>query len=107
LDFGLPTWRERVHAACREMAVGGKLPSPDNRNRKAWDIPLTSLEECVLWDHDWGLQEALDADPDTTQRAKEELGIDDDYFVAIPPDPTDKEAERLLDELIEFTGEGR
>jgi len=103
----LPTWRERVHAACRELKVGGDLPSPDNRDCDEWDLPLTSLEDCVLWDTDWEMQEALDANPDATRRAKEELGIDEDYFVAIPPDPTDEEAERLLVELIEFTADGR
>lgn len=106
-DFDLPTWRERVFAACRELGVGGDLPTPDNRNRDAWDIPLTGLEDCVLWDTDWGMQEALDANPDASRRAKAELGIDEDYFVAVPPDPTDEEADRLLVELIELTAEGR
>ena len=35
------------------------------------------------------------------------LGIDDDYYVAVAPDPNDTEAARLLDELVELTGEGR
>ena len=34
---------------------------------------------------------------------KDTLGIAEDYFVTVPPDPPDAEAERLLRQLIELT----
>jgi hypothetical protein len=60
-----------------------------------------------LWDADWALLEHLDADPANSQRVKRRLGIDDDYFVAIPPEPNDAEAARLLDELVELSRDAR
>ncbi len=68
---------------------------------------LDCLEDRVLWDNDWEMEEQLDADPDTSRRLKQELGIEEDYFVAIPPDPNDEEAERLWDELRELTSDAR
>jgi hypothetical protein len=65
----------------------------------------------------WGLEEprdwaadkaaALDADPDTGRETRKELGIDDNYFTAVAPDPTDEEAEQLLEELIGLTSDAR
>jgi hypothetical protein len=65
------------------------------------------LEGRVLWDNDWEIDVCLDADPDIGRRMRRELGIDDDYFVAVPPDPTDAEVERLLGELCELTADAR
>ena len=47
--------------------------------------------------------EQLDADPEACQPAKLMLGIDRDYFVAVPPEPSDEDAERLLAELRSLT----
>jgi hypothetical protein len=60
-----------------------------------------------LWDTDWALLEHLDADPKTSRRSKKLLGIDDDYFVAVLPEPNDAAAARLLDELVELTRDAR
>jgi hypothetical protein len=35
------------------------------------------------------------------------MGINVDYFIAVPPDPTDEEAERLLADLRELSAEAR
>ena len=43
------------------------------------------------------------ATPDAASRIKAELGISYDYFVAIPPDPSDADAQRMLDELLAAT----
>ncbi len=50
------------------------------------------LTDAVLWDEDWRDSESLlDADPKASRAVKEVLGIDEDYYVAVPPDPTDEE----------------
>lgn len=103
----LPTWRERVLAACGELQLADDLPACDSEDCDEWDLLVSCLEDCVLWDTDFEMQEHLDADPDASRRVKGELGIDDDYFVAVPPDPTDEEAERLLLDLQMLTGEAR
>jgi hypothetical protein len=48
----------------------------------------------VLWDEDWKDNESLSgADPKASQAVKKLLGIDEDYYIAVPPDPTDEEME--------------
>lgn len=37
----------------------------------------------------------LDADPKASQAVKKLMGIDDDYYVAVPPDPTEEEMEGI------------
>jgi hypothetical protein len=103
----LPTWRQLVLAACRQREFVGDLPDPDDVDFHCWEYPLEFLEQCVLWDTDWALLEHLDADPETSQRSKKLLGIEEDYFVAVPPEPNDAQAARLLDELVELTMEAR
>jgi hypothetical protein len=61
------------------------------------------LEGRLLWARDWEMEEHLDADPEASRRVKQELGIDADYFVAVPPDPSEEECERLVGELRELT----
>ena len=35
----------------------------------------------------------MDADPKASQAVKNLMGIDEDYYIAVPPDPTEKEME--------------
>jgi len=79
------------------------LPNPDDQDWDDWDLLIECLEGRVLWDDDWDMVDHLDATPEVARRAKAKLGISDDYFVAIPDDPSDAEAERLLAELIALT----
>jgi hypothetical protein len=61
----------------------------------------------VLWDEDWKDNDSLmDADPKASQAVKELLGIDEDYYIAVPPDPTDEEMKVVwatLRELVRGT----
>jgi len=98
-----PSWRQLILAACREAEVGEELPGEDCLDKSEWDLCVDYLEARVLWDYDWQLEDSIDLSPDAGRRLKDELGIADDYFVAVPPDPPDAEAERLLQALIELT----
>ena len=100
-------WRQLILAACCEAEVGETLPAEDCRDTEEWDLPVEFLESRVLWDYDWQLEDSIDLAPDSSQRLKDVLGIADDYFVDVPPDPPDAEAERLLQELIELTDAAR
>jgi hypothetical protein len=67
-------------------------------------VLIGSLADGVLWDEDWkeaGVQ--LDADPAAGRAVKEVLGIDEDYYIAVPPDPTDEEMEGVWATLRELT----
>ncbi|MFV1968255.1 MAG: hypothetical protein ACC628_22760 [Pirellulaceae bacterium] len=102
-----PSWRELVRTACRETRIWDDVSDIDEDKAGDWDLLLECLEGRVLWDRDWEMEEQLDADPKATRRVKRELGIDDDYYVNVPPDPTDEEAEGLLVELHNLTAEAR
>lgn len=102
----LLSWRELILAAGREAEIDD-LPSAIEDDPAEWDLVLDCLENRVLWDCDWEMEEQFDADPDVSQRVKQEMGISDDYFVAVPPDPADEEAERLLAELRELSADAR
>ncbi|HPM84756.1 MAG TPA: hypothetical protein PLF81_28820 [Candidatus Anammoximicrobium sp.] len=102
-ENGLPSWRQLVLAASRETQITDELPREDCTEKADWEFLVDCLESRVLWDYDWQLEDSIDLAPEASRRLKDELGIADDYFVAVPPDPPDAEAERLLQALIELT----
>lgn len=103
----LPTWRELVLAAARKSDEINPLPHAESSNKEEWEFVILCLEGQVLWDNDWEIQEHLDVPPERSRRWKQQLGISYDYFVAVPPDPSDAQAELLLVELRRLTPHGR
>jgi hypothetical protein len=98
-----PTWRELVLAACAERGVE-ELLDPASEEIDEWDLLICCLTDAVLWDEDWRDSESLlDADPKASQTVKKLLGIDEDYYVAVPPDPTEKEMGRIRATLRKLT----
>ena len=53
------------------------------------------LAESVLWDDDW-LDDGfiMDVDPETAAYRKYKLGITEEYYLAIAPDPTEADFEQ-------------
>lgn len=46
----------------------------------------------LLWDRDFEAEPKFgDADPTMAQQARNKLGIEEGYFLAVPPDPSDEE----------------
>ena len=101
-----PSWRELVLAAGREAEIDD-LPNVTEEDPDEWGVLLDCLEDRVLWGSDWAMEEQLDANPDDSEQVRQKMGIDDDYFIAVPPDPTDPQADRLLAELREQIAEAR
>jgi len=101
-----PCWRELAIAAGREMGFDD-VPSLDERNFDDWDLLLACLERQVLGNNNWEMVEHLDAAPEVARHVKRELGIGEDYFVVIPRDPWDAEADGLLAELLLLTENAR
>jgi hypothetical protein len=97
-----PTWRETAATAGRELGIEDP-PDPDDMDLDHWNLLVECLSDHVLWDKDWEMLDQLDADPDAAERAKDELGIDPDYFVAVPADPSDAQVEQLLADLVRWT----
>jgi hypothetical protein len=101
-----PTWRELVLAACRERGIE-ELLDPESNDLDEWEVLIDCLADAVFWDEDWReADEHLDADPEASRAVKKLLGIDQDYYIAIPPDPTDEEMNRVWATLRELTCQG-
>jgi hypothetical protein len=102
---GRPSWRELVLGACHQRLVEeDSLPSQECADLEEWDILIQCLADDVLWDEDWeDVEDHLDADPETSRAAKKSLGIDKDYYVDVPPDPSDEELEEIINTLHELT----
>lgn len=96
------TWRKLAIAACEQHQVVEELPAADNTDIEFWHVLILGLEGCVLWDNDWEEVDRLDAEPDTSRRMKDALGLPDDYYIAVPVDPDDTETELLIAELEQY-----
>ncbi len=94
-------WRSKVLAAIREVAPDlDELPDVTSRDTSEWSFLVETLADCVLWDSDYDLQATLDIPPEASRRLKGDLGIDNDYFTAIPPDPPDEQLRLYVDALV-------
>lgn len=98
-------WRELTLAAIRELdGDDGDLPDPSSCEQADWNILVEVLDSFLLWDDDWERPEVvMDADPETARLIKACLTIDDDYYVAIAPDPTDAEVAAARARLRQIT----
>ena len=98
-----PSWRELVLAACRERGIE-ELLDAQSEDLDEWDVLVGCLADGVLWDEDWKDSESLlDADPKASRAVKKLLGIDEDYYIAVPPDPTEEEMEGVWATLRRLT----
>ncbi len=69
--------------------VRTNCPDPECCDAETWLSCIESLREQVLADEDWLMGElTMDLPVDTSDGIKQAMGIDRDYFVAVPPDPT-------------------
>jgi len=89
------SWRELVLATCQEHGIEDLLDA-ESEDIAEWVILVECLSDTVLWDQDWKDSESLlDADPKVSKGVKELLGIDENYYVIVPPDPTGREMEGI------------
>ena len=96
----------------RTLAVGAFLASknqllniqlPTNKTLTR-DFLLECLEGAIFWDSDWAAGDHyLDLPPEEAKGKMEYMGIDPEYFLAIPREPSPKElsaARQKLSHLI-------
>ena len=100
-------WRRLVLAAAREQIGQEELPDDRCTDKATWTMLLECLAGCVLWDNDYECQESLDLPPDQSRRLRAILGMDDDYYTDVPPDPTDDQAKLYVDSLVGLTADAR
>ena len=86
------SWRRLVLDAVAESSDVSDLPSVDCRDMSEWQFIIETLSDWILWDHDFASGEFfLDTSPEHAGMMREQFGIDDDYYRAIPPDPGESE----------------
>ncbi len=100
--------RHLVLAALHEVDPDRELPVPDSDDVGAWMDQLDFLMDRILDDRDYLAGSLyLDVDPVLGRDLKDRLGIADDYYVGIPPDPTLGELEVARDHLRRICGRPR
>lgn len=93
VDFeDLVFWRPLVLAIYDETGDTIDLPAPDCTDMDEWNLLMQVLSDRILWDDDFNdADRFLDAPPHQADTLRQMLSIDEDYYRAIPPDPTDAE----------------
>ncbi len=68
-----------------------------------WEMVIECLRGRILADEDWQMEAiVMDLAPSTSKDLKQRMGIKGDYFIDIPPDVTDEEAEAARLRIIEI-----
>lgn len=103
---GRGLWRHRALAAYAqvrssfpEMADGDEaIPeSVGDTDLRRWETVIERLADAILWDRDYEMAECfLDAAPEAARHRRSLLGIADDYYTSIAPDPRPQEIPALL-----------
>ena len=93
--------------AVSEQIAPEELPNDTNRDKETWTILVECLAGCVLWDNDYESQESFDLPPEESRKFRSLLGMADDYYTDVPPDPPDDQANLYIDALMGLTADAR
>jgi len=104
-EEGRPSWRTMVLAAHRAVfpsradrddVAGNDEIVASSRDLRDWEVMVEDLADSILWDRDFEMAEVfLDIDPGVSRHRRRLLGIDDNYFTMVAPDPRPQEAFQL------------
>ena len=100
-------WRRLVLEAVREQVAPDELPIGTDCNKQTWTVLVECLAGCVLWDNDYDSQLSLDLPPEESRQFRAMLGMADDYYTDVPPDPPDDQANLYADALVGLTADCR
>lgn len=83
-----------------------KAPLLLSTELQEWAQVLIEIEERILWDADYELEEVfLDLPPEQAKLQKDSFGIDQDYFVGVAPEPSESEYAAARSKLHELLNE--
>ena len=89
-------WRRSILAAIAESDFDLETPDADSCDWDEWEFLIDVLRDRILRDRDFVLEPIFgDADPLTGEDVKLNMGIDEEYFQAVAPDPSDQELELI------------
>ena len=99
------TWRRLLLDAIAEGSDLSDLPTVDCCDMDEWQFIIETLSDWILWDHDFNSAEYfLDTPPEQADMMREQFGIDDDYYRAIPPDPKECDLPAIRATLKQLCG---
>lgn len=89
-------WRRSILAAIAEVDSEQEIRDADSYDWDEWELLIDVLRGRILRDRDFELEPVFgDADPLTGEGVKSIMGIDEEYFQAVAPDPSDQELESI------------
>lgn len=100
-------WRNLVLEAARQQVELDEFPNATDSDKRHWTFLVGCLAGCVLWDNDHESHECLDLPPERSKEFRATLGMADDYFTYVPPDPTDDQIKLFVDALAGLTVDAR
>ena len=102
--------RKLVVGILRREFLADDLELPDAKSSDVdeWESLVEGCADKILWDWDFDVSDLfLDAQPERAQALKEFLSIDEDYYVAIPSDPSPAQLKQHERNLKRLTAERR
>lgn len=82
-------------------------PTVQNSDLQLWEDLTDTLCDIVLDDRDFESESSfVDADPTAAAANKELLGIDPDYFTAVPDDPNREQLQAIRGQLLHLVTQG-
>ena len=98
-------WRSRIAEAARYLE-SSDVPGVSCEDFEEWDACVEALMDCIFWDRDFEGMDTEDMDPGAGQALKKLVGISDDYFVGIAPDPKPEQVDSIKQQLRAICEEG-
>ena len=86
------SWRRQILETVSVIDSELELPDADCGDFDEWSFLIDVLRDRILWDRDFDTEPSFgDADPAKAHDARSRMGIDESYFRAVAPDPSDEE----------------
>ncbi len=96
-------WRRLVRLAGAETVADLELLAESSSELDEWTFVVETLSDYILWDNDFNSEGVFaDAEPEYAQANYEGMGIDEDYFLAVPPDPRASNLDQIRKVLREL-----
>lgn len=86
------SWRRQILETVSVIDSELELPDADCGDFDEWSFLIDVFRDRILWDCDfWAEPTFGDADPVKAHEARSRMGIDQNYFREVAPDPSDEE----------------
>ena len=88
--------RMLVNTACRDLGVE-HVPNPSSASIDEWAFCVDCLHDAILWDSDYLIEDTfVDLPPEEAQVLKKDMGVADEYFLSVAPEPKADQVAALL-----------